>query len=101
MLKEHKWLQQLPPAAAPARCLTSCVPLPCLRAVPDPSTAGSTAAVVTVHGVGPSPRQFYTKRLAADAALIPTLVAAGVEFGVLKQSMSAVLVRCAGRCTWA
>jgi hypothetical protein len=51
--------------------------------------------VVTVRGGGPAPRQFYTKRLAADTALIPTLMAAGVEFGVLRQGMTSALVRCA------
>lgn len=53
----------------------------------------STTAVVTVHGSGPAPRQFYTKRLAADGQLVATLMAAGVEFGILKQTFSAVLVR--------
>jgi hypothetical protein len=49
--------------------------------------------VIKVRGQGPAPRQFYTKRLAADTSLVPALMAAGVEFGVLKQSFSAVLVR--------
>jgi hypothetical protein len=61
------------------------------------SSDGGAAAVVTVRGAGPAPRQFYTKRLAADTALIPTLLAAGVEFGVLRQGMTSALVRCSGR----
>lgn len=62
--------------------------------VPDGSGGAAASAVVTVRGHGPQPRQFYTKRLAADTSLIPTLMAAGVEFGVLKQSFVTVLVRC-------
>ncbi|EFN53519.1 hypothetical protein CHLNCDRAFT_136599 [Chlorella variabilis] len=61
--------------------------------VPDGSGGAAASAVVTVRGHGPQPRQFYTKRLAADTSLIPTLMAAGVEFGVLKQSFVTVLVR--------
>ncbi len=61
---------------------------------PAAGAAGAeTAATVTVHGTGPQPRQFYTKRLVADTALVPTLLAAGVEFGLLKQSFTATLVR--------
>lgn len=59
----------------------------------DAGAADATTATVTVHGVGPQPRQFYTKRLAADTALIPTLMAAGVEFGLLKQSFTATILR--------
>ncbi|PRW60944.1 ATP-dependent zinc metalloprotease [Chlorella sorokiniana] len=64
--------------------------------VGDPTAAVSTAAVVTVHGSGPTPRQFYTKRLTFDTQLIPTLMAAGVEFGMLKQSVTSLLVRVLG-----
>ncbi|PSC74189.1 ATP-dependent zinc metalloprotease [Micractinium conductrix] len=60
------------------------------------SAGDASAATVMVHGAGPSPRQFYTKRLAADSNLIPTLLAAGVEFGVLRQSFSATLVKVLG-----
>lgn len=63
-------------------------------AVGDPAAAASTAAVVTVRGSGPIPRQFYTKRVTFDTQLIPTLMAAGVEFGMLKQTLTSVLVRC-------
>lgn len=75
-------------------CITCALHMPIpAAAVSDSSAAPSTAAVVTVHGSGPTPRQFYTKRPTFDTQLIPTLMAAGVEFGMLKQSVTAVLVR--------
>jgi hypothetical protein len=70
--------------------------------VSDATISAADSALVTVRGHGPAPRQFWTKRLAADSSLIPTLLAAGVEFGVLRQSMLSVLVRCVRRVvnTW-
>ncbi|KAL4852738.1 putative inactive ATP-dependent zinc metalloprotease FTSHI 3 [Chlorella vulgaris] len=64
--------------------------------VSDATISAADSALVTVRGHGPAPRQFWTKRLAADSSLIPTLLAAGVEFGVLRQSMLSVLVRVFG-----
>ena len=54
---------------------------------------GGGEAVVRVRGQGPSPRQFYTKRLAADPSLLPLLMSAGVEFGVMRTSFTSALVR--------
>ena len=71
-----------------------CLRILCLAAaVSDPTAVSSTAAVVTVHGSGPTPRQFYTKRLTFDTQLVPALMAAGVEFGMLRTSVTSVLVR--------
>jgi ATP-dependent Zn protease len=39
------------------------------------------------------PRQFYTKTISADINLIPMLLAAGVEFGSLRSSVSAAILR--------
>ena len=63
---------------------------------PDLSTAtSSNSATVTMRGRSRTPRQFYTRHI-PDAQLIPTLMAAGVEFGSVRASMKAAMVRIVG-----
>ena len=73
------------------------------------AAAGAAAegpATVVLRGRGPAPRQFYTHRVggaASEAALLQLLLAAGVEFGVVRTSLSAQFSRWVGparRCLW-
>lgn len=52
-----------------------------------------TTATTTTSIRRQVPRQFYTKSISADTNLIPMLLAAGVEFGSLRSSVSAAILR--------
>ncbi|GAB4813160.1 hypothetical protein N2152v2_000206 [Parachlorella kessleri] len=64
-----------------------------------PSAASSSSEVATIAAVrrrSPTPRQFYTYRMGGvtgEAALMQSLLAAGVEFGVIKASLSQSFAR--------
>ena len=60
------------------------------------SSSENTATVTTLNGGRTAvPRQFYTRHI-PDPHLIPTLMAAGVEFGTVRASMKAAMARVLG-----
>lgn len=66
--------------------------------VETPSSSTSTAsatATVTMSGRSRTPRQFYTRHI-PDPQLVPTLMAAGVEFGSVRASVKAAMLRVVG-----
>jgi cell division protease FtsH len=63
--------------------------------VSQASSSTSETATVTLRGRSRLPRQFYTRHI-PDPQLIPRMMGAGVEFGTVRASMKAAMVRVVG-----
>ncbi|KAH7621267.1 hypothetical protein Ndes2526B_g03608 [Nannochloris sp. 'desiccata'] len=64
-------------------------------AVNQASPAAPETATVTTRGRSRLPRQFYTRHI-PDPQLIPRMMGAGVEFGTVRASVKAAMVRVVG-----
>jgi cell division protease FtsH len=65
------------------------------KAADNSKASTSETATVTARGRSRLPRQFYTRHI-PDSQLIPRMMTAGVEFGTVRASMKAAMVRVVG-----